>query len=152
MKRFFRRYYVIEITPLKFHKFYHLILTPINIILAIYMIADIFLHPETMDLISTSYNIAILTCCVLTFIGCFKFRKYAWIAIMCGFALELIYDFCAVAFVAPLGSSYVWMALSQIAWRLVFIVLMIGYYIKRQPLFFYPVPYEELPKDLKKKA
>lgn len=152
MKRFFRRYYVIEITPLKFHKFYHFVLTPINILLALYMIADMFLHIETMDIISTCYNLAILTCCVLTFIGCFKFKKYAWIAIMCGFVLELIYDGCAVVFAAPFGSYAIFLALSQIAWRVVFIILMAGYYIKRQHLFFDPVPYDELPKELREKS
>lgn len=141
---------MIEITPLKFHKFYHLVMTPINILLALYMIADIFLHMETMDIFSTGYNFAILICCVLTFIGCFKFKKYAWIAIMCGFALELVYDGCAIGFAAPFGSAAVWLSFSQVAWRLAFILLMIGYYVKRQPLFFDPVPYSEVPKELRK--
>ena len=67
MKRFFRRYYVIEITPMKFHRFYYLVLTPVNILLALWATIDMFLHPETLDAISVIYNLAILACCVLTF-------------------------------------------------------------------------------------
>ena len=150
MKRFFRRYYVIEITPLKFHKFYHLVLTPINILLSLYMIVNMLIYTETMDFISLVYDVAILACCIVTFIGCFKLKKYAWYAIMCAFALELIYDFCAIAFVIPFGMNVVLYALSDIVWRLVFIILMIIYYVKRQPLFFDPVSYDEVPKELRK--
>ena len=152
MKRFFRKYYVIELTPLKFHRFYYLVLTPVNIFLAIYATIDMFLHPETLDAISVIYNLAILACCVLTFIGCFKLRKYAWFAIMGGFGLELVYDLCALLLVAPFGMTAMWNVFSQVLWRIVLIILMIIYYVKRQPLFFDPVPLSELPKELREEA
>ena len=152
MKRFFRRYYVIEITPMKFHRFYYLVLTPVNILLALWATIDMFLHPETLDAISVIYNLAILACCVLTFMGSFKLHKYAWFAIMGAFALELIYDFCALMLVAPFGMMAVWNTFSQVLWRFVFIILMIIYYVKRQPLFFDPVPFSELPKELQEEA
>lgn len=149
MKKFFRRYYVREITPLRFHKLYHYILTPINIVITVLAIITMLINLDDFDILSFFYEVALLICCVLTFIGCFHFKKYAWIAIMGGFALELIYDLCFILFLAPYGWDAVLYAVSEIIWRVIVIVLMGIYYIKRQPLFFHPVPYEELPEELR---
>lgn len=149
MKNFFRKYYVIEITPLKFHKFYHFVLTPVNILMTGYMLISMILHPENADAITIVYDLALLACLVLTFIGCFKLRKYAWAAIMAGFALELVYDFAYLVILSGLGANALLFAFSQILWRIVFIILMGIYYIKRQPLFFDPIPYDHVPKELR---
>ncbi|HIQ98964.1 MAG TPA: hypothetical protein IAB23_04690 [Candidatus Scybalocola faecavium] len=151
MKSFFRRYYVIELTPMKFHKFYHFVLTPVNILMTLYLLISGFLHPEDGDVITTGYNVILLACLILTFIGCFKLKKYAWAAIMTGFVLEVIYELCYVILLAPFGTDALIFAVSQVLWRLVFTVLMGIYYIKRMPLFFDPIPYDEVPEELKPK-
>ncbi len=143
------KYYTPELTPLKFHKFYHWIMTPVNILYTLYIIWTMFAE-NTISPLLLAYDLLLIVSCVLTFVGCFNFRKYAWWAIMGGFALELFYDIYVIAFYAIQLPEYVLVALNMQGWRFIIIIFLAVYYWKRKPLFFNPVPLEQIPKEYRK--
>ena len=143
-------YYTKELTPLKFHKFYHYVLTPLNILNVIYMLASMFANRQFSTLVLV-YDLLLLASCILTFVGCFKFKKYAWWAIMAGFVLEIFYSIYFVTYYAVTAPQFIIDALSQVGWRFAFVIVMGIYYFKRKPLFFNPVPIEEIPEEYLKK-
>lgn len=137
------KFYTKEIAPMKFHKLYHLVVTPVNILLSVYTLVTLFSGKDSPGLITVAYEGLLIVACVLTFIGCFKFKKYAWWAIMLGFGLEMFYDIYFLIFYTVLSPDFFIDALSQVLWRMVAVVFMFIYYLKRRPLFFDPIPYEE---------
>ena len=144
------KHYTKELTPLKFHKIYHYVLTPLNILNVIYMLASMFANRQYSTLVLV-YDLLLLASCVLTFVGCFKFKAYAWWAIIVGFGLEIFYSIYFVAYYAITMPQFTVDALSQVCWRFAFVIVMGIYYYKRKPLFFNPVPLEEIPEEYKKK-
>ena len=144
-----RKHYTKELTPLKFHKLYYWVITPVNIIFTIYTMAQMFANHTSTPLLIV-YDSLLLISCVLTFVGGYHFKKYAWWAIMGGFALELFYDVYYVIFSAVVMPELMTLALSNVAWRFVAVILMGIYYLKRKPLFFNPVPIEEIPEEYRK--
>ncbi len=140
------KYYTRELTPLKFHKLYHWIITPLNILNIIVMTLQMFANHQ-FSWLSMVYNGLLFIACIMTFYGCFKFKKYAWWAIIGGFALELVYDIYFVAYYAVTAPEYTMMAFNQVCWRFVVVIIMGAYYWKRKPLFFNPVPLEDIPEE-----
>lgn len=152
------KFYTKEIAPLKFHKLYHLVVTPLNIVLAIYALYSLVTGSGAAGgaTIAYAYEGLLILSCVLTFIGCFHFKKYAWWAIMLGFVLELFYDIYYLIATTVINPAFFVDALSQVLWRMVAVVFMFIYYLKRRPLFFDPISYEEFldatgQKDTRKK-
>ena len=143
------KHYTKELTPLKFHKFYHYVLTPLNILNIIYMIASMFANRQFSTL-ALIYDLLLLVSCILTFVGCFDFKAYAWWAIIGGFALEIFYDLYTVIYYAVAFPQFTIDAISQVGWRVAMIIVFGIYYYKRKPLFFDPVPLEEIPKEYRK--
>lgn len=139
-----RMYYSVGSTPLRFHKFYHLVMTPLNFVMAVFVIYQAFSGQSQLNWLGMGYNALLLVACVLTFVGCFKFKPYAWWAIIGAFVLEIVYDAYFVIAVGLMDSSLIGAALMQIGWRPAAIVLMAVYYIKRRPLFFNPITEEEV--------
>ena len=139
-----KMYYSVGTTPLMFHKFYHLVMTPLNFVMAVFLIYQAFVGQTELNWLGMGYNVLLLVACVLTFVGCFKFRSYAWWAIIGSFVLEIVYDSYFVIAVGMMDTSLISAALMQIGWRPVAIVLMAVYYIKRRPLFFNPITEEEV--------
>lgn len=144
------KFYTRELTPLRFHKLYHWVIMPINIIYIIYLLAEMFVSGKVSTL-TVIYNGLLLLACAAAFIGCFKFRKYAWWAIMGGFVLEIFYSAYFIALYAVILPEQVMVAVNQVGWRFVAVIMMGVYYYKRRPLFFNPVPLEEIPEEYWKK-
>ena len=143
------KFYTRELTPLRFHKLYHYVLTPFNILNILYIFVSLIINKQ-FSILTVVYNGLLLAACILTFIGCFKFKKYAWWAIMAGFLMEIFYSVYFVAFYAVTLPDYVMAAVNQVGWRFVAVIMMGVYYYKRKPLFFDPVPVDEIPEEYRK--
>lgn len=138
------KYYSIESTPLKWHTFYRYVSMPLGVITGI---IAIFSYITTMDnlyyLIDIFFSVVQTVCCAAAFVGFFKWKSYAWYAVMVNLANSVVYAIVSLAVTAAFGGDVAYAVGSVIGTTAVSVLIGI-YYNKRKPLFFgIPAPAEE---------
>ena len=55
-----KMYYSVGTTPLMFHKFYHLVMTPLNFVMAVFLIYQAFVGQTELNWLGMGYNVLLL--------------------------------------------------------------------------------------------
>lgn len=139
------KYYSIEHTPLKWHTFYRYVSMPLGVITGI---IAVFSYITTMDnlyyLIDIFCSVVQTVCCAAAFVGFFKWKPYAWYAVMVNLANGVVYAIISLVVTAAFGGDVAYSMGSVIGTTVVSVLIGI-YYYKRKPLFFgTPAPAEEV--------
>ncbi|MGE4352849.1 MAG: zinc ribbon domain-containing protein [Oscillospiraceae bacterium] len=134
-----KRYYRKEETPLKFHKVYRHFLLPVSILIMlnrmVTAIAGLTYSYWLYGVNIAGYIIA-LSLLITGFVGFFRWRAYAWYAIMsylCFYVVYNLYDVIVYAVYMPAQTA---VAVGQLIGALLYAGLVGIYYLKRRPLFF----------------
>ncbi|MGE4352847.1 MAG: zinc ribbon domain-containing protein [Oscillospiraceae bacterium] len=133
-----KRYYRKEETPLKFHKFFWFMI-PIGILASIVKVAS-----ELNDVSNFHWFLTVNLACYIIdlallavgFTGFFRWRAYAWYAVMSYLYFGVVYNVFLVVIYAVYIPEQMAAAAGQLLGISLYSVLIGIYYLKRRPLFF----------------
>ena len=134
-----KRYYIKEQTPLAFHKFVWYVSMPLGMLSALgqfYISIKGIVTLSWLSFIDALYFATVFLLLLITFIGFFKWKSYAWYGfrsfLFVGFAYN-IFGICVYQAYLP---NLVGPAVGQWVVFTVYAILVGIYYEKRKPLFF----------------
>lgn len=130
------KYYSIEHTPLKWHTFYRYVSMPLGAITGIIaLVTNIAAMDNAAYLIDIFFNLVQTVCCAAAFVGCFKWKPYAWYAIMINLVAIVVYAVVVVIITAIYGGNVAY-SMGTVLGSGISCTLIGIYYNKRKPLFF----------------
>lgn len=131
------KYYSIENTPLKWHTFYRYFAMPVGMISGI---GAVFTHIAAMDnafyLIDIAFCLIQTVCCSMAFVGFFRWKSYAWYAVMINLISGIVYVIAACLVNIAVDTDQIAYSLGSVAGASVASILIMIYYNKRKSLFF----------------
>lgn len=138
------KYYTIEGTPLKWHTFYRYVSMPLGVITGL---IALFTNISAMDnifyLVDIFFNLVQVVCCGAAFVGFFKWKPFAWYAVMVNLGATVFYALVSLIVTIIFGGDAAY-AFGTLLGSTVSCVLIGIYYNKRKPLFFgIPAPAEQ---------
>ena len=138
------KYYSIESTPLKWHTFYRYVTMPLGVITGIInLIGFITTMDNLFYLIDIAFMLVQTACCAAAFVGFFRWKSYAWYAVMINLACIVVYEIIGLI-VTVFSAGDVAYSIGSVIGSTAVSILIAVYYNKRKPLFFgTPAPAEE---------
>lgn len=134
-----KQFYLKEDTPLAFHKFFWYVSLPIGFLISMgRMISEVseMLFFNWLYAIDIGYYIIALTLMLVSFVGFFGWKSYAWYAVMTYLCVGVAYNLFAVIIYGLYIPDQIGTAIGQLLGVLIYAVLVGVYYRKRRPLFF----------------
>lgn len=134
-----KEYKIKENTPLAYHDFLRYFWLPFGILTTIYRMLSQISEMEFFNLlyaIDIGYYIIVLILMLVSFVGFFKWRSYAWYGINAFLCVNVAYNLFAVVFFVIYVPEQISTAVGQLTAALIYAVLLGIYYRKRRPLFF----------------
>ena len=139
---FKEKYYFVQDTPLRFHKFFCYVSLPLGIILTLKSVADIVSAEDfpsnSFYFIDLSYSLASLVLMCVCFVGLRKLKSYAWRALMINYSLGVLYLFVVVIIYIIFSPFLLDSALASLMIYVYVSAIICLYYYKRKNLFLTP--------------
>lgn len=146
-----KQYYNPAQTPLAFHKFMWYVSLPLAFFTLLGQMSSEFSTIEQWSwlyYVDFVHYIAALLLVITSFSGFFKWKSYAWYALLTYLGLQVGYCLLSVLVYASYHSEFIFYPISQLAAMLIYAIPVAIYYLKRRLLFFpekIPLEYYAVP-------
>lgn len=131
------KYHSVETTPLKFHTFYRFVSMPFGCIAGtIAAFNNIAEMTNVFYLIDIFFCALQAVCCATAFVGCFKWKSYAWYAIIINLVGGVVYQILVLIIHLIFTPEFLSYDVGTLFGTGIVSVLVFIYYNNRKALFF----------------